>query len=50
MNIKTKVIKFGNSYGITIPVKVAKLINFNINDELIISIVDEETLKIKKNN
>lgn len=48
MRFETKIIKFGNSYGFTIPTKISKFIGFNINDEIIISLTEKNTIEIKK--
>lgn len=48
MEFETKIIKFGNSQGITIPNKVAKAIDYKLNDIVIITINDDKTIKIRK--
>lgn len=49
MEFKSKVIRFGNSVGITIPNKIAKLIELNIGDIITINVLDDKkTIIIKK--
>lgn len=48
MEINAKIIKFGNSQGITIPTKIAKLIDFNINDNVLIKVNKGNTITITK--
>lgn len=49
MELKSKIIKYGNSQGITIPNKIAKLIGLNVGDELIICVNDDNIITIKRN-
>ena len=48
MEIETKIIKFGNSQGITIPSKIAKSLNLKIGDKILIIINDDKSITIKK--
>lgn len=49
MELKSKIIKYGNSQGITIPNKIAKLIGLNVGDELIICVNEDNIITIKRN-